>query len=137
MNSSNYLQTLDSTGISAIEGFQSQPVNLLQSTLIDPSNKILLQSNANQLGNAYSSETNFIETPHENDDITIRQEIMTLTNPKASDDLNMVNNVEGNVSHASLFTNNNSSEKSLSLSLEQNQNCLSSSKDYLGHIFSR
>jgi len=115
LNPSSYLanpQTLNCTSSSVIESYQSQPMNLLQSTLIDPSNQMLLQSNTNQFGPTSGSETNSTEAVQENDDMTVKQETVTST-----------------------FTNNNSSEKSLNFSMEQNRGNLG--KDYLGDIFSR
>ena len=127
---------------STIDNFpvNNRQINLLQSTLIDPSQ--LLQNLPSQQNNVTTSSDTLKEIDANNSDNSDSQEILTLTNSQNQIDLNLVN-----TDNTSLVAEGNSSERSLNLSQSQlttieNQNASNGQpitvKNFqLGDIFER
>lgn len=134
LNQNNYLNPPLNRTSSTIENYQNQPMNLIQSALID-SGHLLLQNSERDPKDF--EETNLPESIQNSENSVESREVFAITNPQIQSDYS---NQEA-TSHTSLLTNNNSSEKSINLTETQYataENSSNTSKEYLlGDIFTR
>lgn len=144
LNPANYMANQASLNCaSSVENYQNRPINLLQSTLIDPSQILLQANNENRTDVAYSTDSNQVYPESDGVDCTDSaenasesQEILTLTNSRVQDDY-QGENTEHNASHTSLVENNVSSEKSFNDTTENQNTNPKKETNNLGDIFTR